>query len=80
MSLSPNPVKFDPFGKTVDQVMSSRNVDCIHYNGCLDKAFFKNWKGFSCKDCKINAREDFLGSRLDESHSDHEWKNVYLQT
>jgi hypothetical protein len=76
---TPNPIKVDPFGKSPEEIIKCRNTTCVHYGGCLDQAFSKNWKGFSCKKCKVFEGEDLFKSVTDRSHRDHEADGIYMQ-
>lgn len=75
----PTPIRYDPCGKTCDQVIAHRNVDCVYYNGCLDRILKYRWKGFSCTECKMLEREDLFTDSINKTHPDHEADNVYLQ-
>lgn len=39
-----------------DPELVDRDLDCRHYDDCLDRAVREGWKGFACSECEIRGK------------------------
>ena len=62
---NPKPAKFHV--KDVKGMLESKRLDCVSYGECLDSAAIKNWKGFSCLDCKAYISDPLRFSKPEAS-------------
>jgi hypothetical protein len=53
----PNPIRLEAQLLFCEQVNKHRNLDCIFYEICLDRAIIYSWESFSCRKCKLYVKE-----------------------
>lgn len=86
----PRPVEFVRLKSA--EVDDHRELDCIHYDGCLSEVVRRGWQGWSCAQCPIRgtcsrtepveARRSWMGAYHDRPNSEKvtldAWTLLYL--